>query len=688
MPGNRTIHERYELIRQLQTGPLATTHLAEDPESGERVVLKEISVHSTSSTNATEDVFKRLELLEREGKILKHLDHPRIPRFIEAFRTEEHGRVSLWLVQEYREGRNLREAIEDGWHGSAEDVERILREVAEILGHLHARVPPIVHRDVKPANILLEEDGSVCLVDLGAVCTRVLSQQEGSTIIGTPGYVPIEQFAGQAVPASDVYALGMVGVYMVTHEDPLKLTGDDGRVRYRQLTAVDHPTLLDTIDRMTEPMVAKRLANVREVIDSLDGKSKALHGAAAYLDEMKDSSSEIPPELILMGGAEDEEDLAYEMSTDEPEPPTVPAPAVQPPTCSLERDGEEPKSCARHASTLEPIVVGNGVIRTVLDELPEEIDEPELKGWLGEDEAVPLWVVDFTPRGARLVGAIGCPDGSDPVAAAQGAGSDFHLACTDQVESIHHVVLDTKRNRARRAGSFTLDYDDTLEPALGAAQDELDPSSGRPVLAVPDRGPALLIYPAYSTMDDGPLQPRVQPLARGAKSFSLFPASQLDDIGDWQLYEDGGRIFAVVRASSKRDGMHQLHRVRVSSTGSRLVGRFELPGKETGELACHKLTTASTATGLEFRAPNEFGDRQLSTIVTGGRAIPGPSAAPGEANVCADAARVFVRRGSTEVELQLRDSATSYYRIACTGKRCLLAYLSLEGLELIPLELP
>jgi len=721
MAEERIIQGRYKLVRALQSGPLATTHLADDTESGDPVVLKEIAVHARPTTSSPRDVFKRLELLEREGKLLKHLDHPRIPRFIDAFQTEEDGRVSLWLVQEYREGHNLHEAVEDGWHGSAEDVERILREVAAVLGYLHGRVPPIVHRDVKPANIVLEPDGAVSLVDLGAACTRVLSQKEGSTIIGTPGYVPLEQFAGQAVPASDVYALGMVGVYMVTHAEPLSLTGDDGRVRYRHLTSVDHPTLLDTIDRMIEPLVANRLSNMRAVIDSLDGNSEtpeqaAPHpvparprttpgfwvgaaaavlglaglafGVAAYLDNRGSPDGASPPLFAL---AENEVPPTDEQVPYPEESPSEALPSetvTELPRCSVERNGQEPAHCARYASVLEPIVTGPGRIRTLLDDLPETIEEPELSGWLAEGEITPLWVVDFTMHGPELIGAIGCPDDTAPTAAALGADGSYHLACADEYTAVHHVVLDARRGRARTLGSYTLTYDETLEPALTATPDEYGPGSDRPVLAVPDRGPALLVYPAYSTMEDSLLQPRVQPLARGARPFSLFPSSQLEDIGDWQLYEDGGLIYAVVHARSRADGVQQLYRVRVSSTGTQLVGRFDLPVQESGQLGCHELSTADAGTGLVFRAPNEFGDRQLSHVVPGGRAIPGPTAAPREANVCADAASIFVRRGTSEVELQTRDTATARHRVTCAANRCLLAYATADGIEVVQLDLP
>ena len=714
MSEERVIEGRYRIERALQVGPLASTYLAEDLEGDDKVVLKELAIHAHSMRMSTDDVFKREQLLEREGKILRHLEHEQIPRFIDTFRTEEEGRVSLWLVQEYREGRNLAETVADGWHGGVDDVVRILREVAGILGHLHSRVPPIVHRDVKPANIVIGTDDAVSLVDLGAVCTRVLSQNDGSTIIGTPGYVPLEQFAGQAVPASDIYALGMVGVFLVTHEEPLKLTTDDGTVRYRHLTSVDHPTLLDTIDRMIEPHLSKRLKSSKEVIESLDGKA-----ARAALVKRASRARALPwlaagsVALVLAGAAT----AALMLSGDDAasaEPPAeelsfnpyaigmvpetadeypaeevalAPSAVVAPPTCEVTRNGDEenPLTCQRYSGVVEPIVMGPGRIRLVLDELPEGMSEPEWAAVVDEgNDEVPLWVVDFTPTGKRLAGTMICPEDSEPLAAAVGADNSFHLACSDYGETVYHVVLPAKRTTSKLLGSFTIHYDEEMEVDFS----EMGPEgSGRAVLAVPDRGPAFLVYVAYSDMGDSTYSARVQPLARGARSFNLFPATKLSDIGEWELYQDAGRVFAVVRARSQSEGTYGLHKVQVSSTGSRLVGSFELASTASSQLPCHRLTTAAARGGLEIRSPNEFGDQQLSTVIKGGRGFPGPDSAPGNASVCGEPGQVYVRRDATEAKLRSEFGFSNSHHLTCQGEHCLLGFVTDEGLAILPLDL-
>ncbi len=709
MSEERIIEGRYRIERALQVGPLASTYLAEELDGGDKVVLKELAIHAHSMRMSSDDVFKREQLLEREGKILRHLEHAQIPRFIDTFRTEDDGRVSLWLVQEYREGRNLAETVADGWHGSVDDVVRILREVAGILGHLHSRVPPIVHRDVKPANIVIGSDDAVSLVDLGAVCTRVLSQKDGSTIIGTPGYVPLEQFAGQAVPASDVYALGMVGVFLVTHEEPLELITDDGTVRYRHLTSVDHPTLLDTIDRMIEPHLAQRFKSCVEVIESLDGKpsraalvkrasrARALPWLAAGGVALVLAGAATAALMLSPDEASSKEPGLEELSFDPygemvpeseelfvPALATAPPVVAAPPACEVTRDGDEdnPLTCQRYSGTVDPIVMGPGRIRLVLDQLPEGMNEPEMAA-IGDDEQ-PLWVVDVTSTDKRLAGTMVCPEGSEPLAAALGADRSFHLACSDYGETIYHVVLPAKRSESRLLGSFTIHYDEEMEVDFSASDGE---GSERAVLAVPDRGPAFLVYSAYSDMVESIYSARVQPLARGARSFSLFPSTKLSDIGEWELYQDGGRVFAVVRARSQSEGTYGLHKVQVSSTGSRIVGSFALAAPASSQLPCHRLTTAATSGGLEIRSPNEFGDEQLSTLIKGGRGFPGPDSAPGNTSVCAESAQVYVRRGATEARLRVEFGMSDRYQLTCQGKSCLLGFITDEGLAVLPLEL-
>jgi hypothetical protein len=141
-----------------------------------------------------------------------------LPRYIEHF--EEDG--ALYLVMEKIEGETLAARRRRGHALSHEEVVRFLREAGECLRYLHGHAPPIVHRDIKPGNVILRPDGSYCLVDFGSVRAR-LKPEGGSTVVGTFGYMAPEQFQGRAAPGSDVYAVAATALSLLTGREPEEL---------------------------------------------------------------------------------------------------------------------------------------------------------------------------------------------------------------------------------------------------------------------------------------------------------------------------------------------------------------------------------------------------------------------------------------------------------------------------------
>jgi serine/threonine protein kinase len=183
----------------------------EVPQDARLVAIKCFRVGSAKA-------WKDVELAEREARTLAALDHPRLPRYFEHF--EEDG--ALYLVMEKIEGESLAAIKKDGRAMSAADVTRMLEDIGEALRYLHGRAPFVVHRDVKPGNVLRRPDGSFALVDFGAVRDR-LKPAGGSTVVGTFGFMAPEQFQGRASPGSDVYGLGATAITMLTGVDPEEL---------------------------------------------------------------------------------------------------------------------------------------------------------------------------------------------------------------------------------------------------------------------------------------------------------------------------------------------------------------------------------------------------------------------------------------------------------------------------------
>ena len=123
---------------------------------------------------------------------------------------------------------------------------------------MHQLNPPILHRDIKPSNLLLGEDMEVYLIDFGAVQARPNAAGRTFTVVGTYGYTPMEQFGGQAVPASDLYALGATLINLLTGIAPSDLPQHDLRIQFRDRLSlsVDHK-LINWLEKLTEPSLKK-----------------------------------------------------------------------------------------------------------------------------------------------------------------------------------------------------------------------------------------------------------------------------------------------------------------------------------------------------------------------------------------------------------------------------------------------
>ena len=223
------LQDRYRLDTMLGKGGFGAVYLAEDIKLTRRCVVKRMR---TRGRSPEEIRISRLNF-EREAKLLAELNdpgHPNIPEIYDYF-SDETG--NNYLVMKFIEGRNLRFVIDHGeetipWREAI----RYAIDVCDGLNYMHNHgLEPVVHRDIKPANILLGEDGRVWLVDFGlAKADPVEGTDEeikATRASGSLGYTPLEQWLGDAVPASDVYALGAMLHHLVTGSDPLDAYGGD-----------------------------------------------------------------------------------------------------------------------------------------------------------------------------------------------------------------------------------------------------------------------------------------------------------------------------------------------------------------------------------------------------------------------------------------------------------------------------
>lgn len=267
----QVINNCYRLEKKLGQDTSRQTWLATfldaQQQEQEQVVLKLL----TLSPQMQWDEHK---LFEREAAVLKSLEHPRIPKYKDYFIVENlPGSRSPWfvLVQSYIPGASLQELLNQGYHFSESQVEKIAIEILSILVYLHELEPPVLHRDIKPSNLILGEDDRVYLVDFGAVQDKAVAEGVTFTVVGTYGYVPIEQFAGRAEPASDLYALGATLIHLLTGRAPADLPYRNSRIEFANLVSVDLG-FINWVGKLTEPNIADRISTASYAIAALKNK--------------------------------------------------------------------------------------------------------------------------------------------------------------------------------------------------------------------------------------------------------------------------------------------------------------------------------------------------------------------------------------------------------------------------------
>jgi hypothetical protein len=259
---NTIIDGRYRIVRCLGQGSSGTTYAAEVLESGHGIALKELSLRGLQD-------WKKIELFEREARLLKTLNHPAIAQYIDFFQVDTADNRWFYLAQTLVPGASLADWVEaGGWVDEAE-ARRIATAVLEVLVYLHGLNPPVIHRDIKPQNLIRRDDGHIYVVDFGAVQTVYHdSLRQGSTVVGTYGYMAPEQFRGQAVPATDLYSLGATLLFLLTHQSPADLPQERLRINFRPYLSVSD-FFADWLDQLVDPLVEDRFASAQMALTVL-----------------------------------------------------------------------------------------------------------------------------------------------------------------------------------------------------------------------------------------------------------------------------------------------------------------------------------------------------------------------------------------------------------------------------------
>jgi serine/threonine protein kinase, bacterial len=270
---NLLMRDRYRVLQALGQGGFGATFVAKDESlpGSPYCVIKQLRPVTTSF----HVLQMARDLFQREAKTLGKIgNHPQIPRLLDYFEANR----EFYLVQEYVSGSTLQQEVKRSGPFNEAGIKQFLSEILPLMQYVHSQ--QVIHRDLKPANIIRRsQDKKLVLIDFGAVKDQVspilstASEQTALTAyaIGTPGYAPPEQMAMRPVYASDIYALGVTCLYLLTTKSPKDMAYDPatGELVWRDLVHIsDH--LAEVLKKMLEVSVRHRYQNATEVLRALE----------------------------------------------------------------------------------------------------------------------------------------------------------------------------------------------------------------------------------------------------------------------------------------------------------------------------------------------------------------------------------------------------------------------------------
>jgi len=262
----------YEVLSEIGQGGMATVFLAHEIALDRKVAIKVMSPQQVHGREA-------LERFKREARTAANLNHPHI---IPIYAVREVDPL-LYMIMKFVNGRSLDTILRDTGPLSFPMVRTILADVSSALDYAHRQ--GVVHRDVKPGNILVDDEGFAFITDFGiAKAAKGENLTKTGTTVGTPSYLSPEACSGLATgPAADQYSLGIVGYEMVTGLLPFTAESSLGMM-YAQVHNPPRPTedfrpdcpadLLDSLDRMLEKQPEDRFANLKEAALALGGTAE------------------------------------------------------------------------------------------------------------------------------------------------------------------------------------------------------------------------------------------------------------------------------------------------------------------------------------------------------------------------------------------------------------------------------
>jgi serine/threonine protein kinase len=285
------VHDRYRIAAIVGRGGVGTVYKVSDVRYGNTYALKELADQSSGARKQ----------FENEAQWLHGLDHDSIPKVREYFEWESR----LYLVMDFVEGENLEHKL-SRLGGRPLPEAQVLAWILPICGalqYLHERQPPILHRDVKPANIIIMPNGHPVLVDLGIAKEHLPGAGLTATFVrkaGTEGYAPPEQYttAGKTGPWSDVYGLGATLYELLTGQVPPtaveRVALDSPMVRPRTLNPAINPRVDEVVTRALAIRPADRFQSVAQLIQALQVAQRSSNPSLAGTGPIPSAAAPMP----------------------------------------------------------------------------------------------------------------------------------------------------------------------------------------------------------------------------------------------------------------------------------------------------------------------------------------------------------------------------------------------------------
>ena len=206
------IDGKYKILNKIGQGGMSVVYLAMNERANKQWAIKEVRKDGVKDY----DVVRQGLIAETD--ILKRLNHPHLPSIIDVIDTDD----TFLIVMDYIEGKSLDHWLKKDGAQPQEKVVEWAKQICDVLGYLHSRKPPIIYRDLKPANVMLKPDGQIMIIDFGTAREFKETSIEDTSCLGTQGYAAPEQYGGhgQTDARTDIYTLGATMYHLLTGHNP------------------------------------------------------------------------------------------------------------------------------------------------------------------------------------------------------------------------------------------------------------------------------------------------------------------------------------------------------------------------------------------------------------------------------------------------------------------------------------